>query len=92
MTTKMLPPMTLRALRLWHWRKVLSYRAVAARHAAYADDWERRHPGKVCRYSRGKERQMNQRANWHLGPVQVLNDVVTGTAEQDALAEDQANA
>lgn len=88
MTTKPLQPMTLRALRLHHWRKVLSYRATAQRHNTYADDWEAKNPGKVCRYNRGKGRAMNQRANWHLGAVQALNDVVTGTAEADAIAED----
>lgn len=83
---------TLRSLRLWHWRKVLSFRAIALRHEAYADDWERRNPGKACRYSRTKARNAHKTANRHLGAVQALNDVVSGTAEQDAAREDAAKA
>lgn len=76
---------TLREVRLWHWRKVLSYREVAQRHDTYADQWEREHPGKVCRFNRTKARNAHREANRHLGAVQALNDCfpMGDTAEQD---------
>lgn len=83
---------TLRSLRLWHWRKVLSFRAVAVRHEAAADEWERLYPGKVNRHNRTMARNAHKNANRHLGAVQALNDCfpVGDTAEQDAAREDAA--
>ena len=65
---------TLRDVRLWHWRKVLNFRGVAARHEAYADQWEAAHPGKKCRHARCQARNATREANRHLGAVQALND------------------
>lgn len=79
-----LKDMDLRSLRLWHWRKVLALRSVAAAHEAHADQWEQMHPGRPCRHSRSRARSYHRQANFHIGAVQALNDVVSGTAEQDA--------
>lgn len=78
--------MTLRELRLWHWRKVLAYRAAALTEEAAAATWEAEHVGYACRYRRNRARNAHKRANWHLGAVQVLNDhfPLGDTAEQDA--------
>lgn len=80
-------PMTLRALRLWHWRKVLSYRATATAAEQRVESWENTNRGKVNRWARNRAKAAHQKANWHLGAVQVLNDVVDGTAEQDAMGQ-----
>lgn len=80
-----LPPMDLRQLRLWHWNKVVSYRDLAMRHDAYAAELEKVSTlPALDRYNRSRARNAHKRANWHLGAVQALNDVVTGTAERDA--------
>lgn len=79
-----LEPMTLRRLRLWHWRKVLAHRDLARAHEQHAVLWEEQNPGKKNRYARGRARHYDKTANFHLGAVQALNDVVDGTAEQDA--------
>lgn len=85
---------TLRSLRLWHWRKVLSFRAVALRHEAHSDDWEKKHAPHKNRYGRTKARDAHRNANRHLAAVQALNDCfpVGDTAEQDAAREDAAKA
>ena len=57
----------LRALRLWHWRKAMDYRRKAR------DD-------RASPYSR---KCHNANADMHIKAVQALNDVVSGTAEQD---------
>lgn len=63
------PPRTLRDLRLWHWRLVVSNRASAR-------DMEAQGRQRQARALHGK-------ADWHLSAVQALNDVVSGTAEAD---------
>lgn len=81
-------PMTLHALRLWHWHKVQSLGATALSHDAYTEAWEKQNAGHLCRSSRNKARDYHRNANFHLGAVQALNDVLPGTtAEQDAARE-----
>jgi hypothetical protein len=70
---------TLRELRMWHWRKVLSARAVADRHREKAAGW----PRPECRWARHMMKQHDRNADFHLSCVVALNDVVSGTAEQD---------
>lgn len=86
-----LPQMTLRALRLWYWRKVLAFRATATAAEQRVESWENANRGKVNRWARNRAKAAHQKANWHLGAVQVLNDVLPDTtAEQDAAAVDVA--
>jgi hypothetical protein len=77
--------MTLAELRVWHWRRVLSYRDLEHACAAKAAKHERLNGGR-CSYWRSKERNAYTRANWHIGAVQTLNDIPSlhaTTAEQD---------
>ena len=78
--------MTARALRLWHWRKVVSYRQRATDAERGAEAWERQHHGH-CRSLRNRARDAHRNADFHLGAVQVLNDQfpVGDTAERDML-------
>lgn len=83
---------TLRGLRLWHWRKVLSYRAVAQRHEAAQRDWDAKHgPKHKSTYNATKARNAHRDANRHLGAVQALNDCfpMGDTAEEDARLADR---
>jgi hypothetical protein len=57
----------LRALRLWHWQKAMDYRRKA-------------NDQRASNYSR---KCHNANADMHIKAVQALNDVVSGTAEQD---------
>lgn len=82
-------PMNLRSLRLWHWRKVVSFRARATGADANADAWERKHRGHRCAHFRNMARDANRNANFHLGAVQALNDHFApgDTAEADMQRE-----
>lgn len=82
------PTQDLRALRLWHWKKVVAARASAHRHEAYTEAFERDNPGKVDPYNRVIAHSHHRMANFHLGAVQVLNDFFPAgdTAEHDAAA------
>lgn len=82
--SKPLEPMTLRKLRLWHWNKTKSFREVERRQYAIALSWEQKNPTfGQCTCARNKMRAAKRNANFHLGCVQALNDVVSGYAEQD---------
>lgn len=78
--------MTARALRLWHWRKVVSFRKRATDAERVADAWEQKHGGR-CGSMRNRARDAHRNAHFHLGAVQVLNDQfpVGDTAERDML-------
>lgn len=65
-------PASLRELRLWHWRLVMSNRTKARLLEEDGTHWDKRHA-----------RVFHRKADWHLSAVQVLNDVVSGTAEDD---------
>jgi hypothetical protein len=77
---------TLRELRLWHWRKVMTHRANERRYEADAERWEAKWPGKKCSHSRRMARANKSKADWHLNAVIALNDhfPVGDTAEHDA--------
>ena len=83
---------TLRDVRLWHWRRVITCRARAHNFEALADLWEKQNPGKVSRYRRTQARAAHKEANNHLGAVQALNVCfpLGDYAEQDAAREDAA--
>ena len=78
-------PVTLREVRLWHWKKVISARKTAEKFDRDAEEWEKRYLGKRSTYSRRMAVQNHSRANWHLKAVQVLNDLfpLGDTAERD---------
>lgn len=59
----------LRALRMWHWRQLLVQRAIERVAVAEGDNLMRSVAA--------------QQANAHMKFVQLLNDLVDGTAEQD---------
>lgn len=62
----------LRALRVWHWRIAMNARRAAKCY---------REQGTV--YSNRQAKTCDRRADFHIKAVQALNDVVSGTAEQD---------
>lgn len=69
--------MTLTELRVWHWRKVLSFRSRGEKFDQRPDS----------RWARSQAKAAHRRANWHLGAVQAMNDIpeLRGTtAEQDS--------
>lgn len=84
---------TLRDVRLWYWRKVLSFRAVAHRHEKAQAEVEAKWPGKRLTYHATRARNAHKAANRHLGAVQALNDCfpLGDYAEQDAAREDAMN-
>lgn len=71
--------MTLRELRMWHWRRLLVCRAGERKHEAeLASDQSRNRS-----YHEQRLRYARQNADFHLKAVQALNMVCQGTAEQD---------
>lgn len=73
--------MTLKELRMWHWRQVIAFRQNAANANKRANDKRcsiHSHMN-FCRL----EINMNEMANTHMKAVQCLNDHVPGTAEAD---------
>jgi hypothetical protein len=66
--------MTLAQLRMWHWRQYKHY-------GKLRDLAEARH-------GVATPNQARDMANVHLGAVQLLNDLLPGTAEQDCSRED----
>lgn len=72
--------MNLKELRMWHWRQVLDYRRAAREIEKSADQQTHVH-------RRDSKLEVaaahNKLANFHIGCVQVLNDYLPGTAEQD---------
>lgn len=79
-------PKTLKALRMWHWRQVLTNRAEQDKFEMLAEKLKH-HPVKSRTFTEIATNTRMQ-ANLHLSAVQVLNDVLPGTAEQDCAAED----
>lgn len=67
--------MTLKELRIWHWKKVLSARKRA--------DQKRTISKTPTGHYASEAIQADRLANFHLGCVQALNDVLPGTAQQD---------
>lgn len=62
----------LRALRLWHWRAGMSNRKS-----------QQKYEHGTTGYAKRQAANCKRRANQHFKFVQALNDVVSGTAEQD---------
>jgi hypothetical protein len=63
---------SLRSLRLWHWKRALAHRRSADTYRAG-----------TTRYAKEQTARNDCRANFHIGAVQLLNDYVSGTAEED---------
>jgi hypothetical protein len=76
---------TLKALRMWHWQQMKTHRAEQDRLERLVDQSTRAHHKKEYRE---EARQHRMLADLHLSAVQVLNDSVPGTAEQDCAEED----
>lgn len=79
--------MTLKELRMWHWKQMLCHRGIE-------QSWEERtlNPGASGAGVKLRNDAIwcnNQEANFHIGAVQALNDVLPGTAEQDCAAADK---
>lgn len=76
----------LRVLRLWHWRKVVGNRTNQRMYEEEARRQRDKYPDKpaASKYSVKKAKQAGGLADFHLKAVQFLNDVVPGTAEDDA--------
>jgi hypothetical protein len=72
---------SLRMLRLWHWRKAMSARRSENKHVAEAERYEAM--GRVANFDRHRAGNDGRRADFHIKAVQLLNDVVPGTAEED---------
>lgn len=68
------PPASLRALRLWHWRKVVLHRKNATRHEEDDAKWNKAYPQHAPRRG-ARAKAEHGKANWHLGAVQTLNEL-----------------
>jgi hypothetical protein len=79
-------PKTLKALRMWHWRQMLVNRAEQIKFETLAINMGSDYPAKRDTFTAIAD-HARQQANLHLSAVQVLNDSVPGTAEQDCSAE-----
>jgi hypothetical protein len=73
---------TLKALRMWHWRQLTEYRRMERNAERGTSLSPREQAQSVAYYKR--------HADFHLGAVQALNDVVPGVAEYDCMDEDKA--
>ena len=69
--------MTLKELRVWHWRQVIKMRQYA-----FSTERHERHPSDPR--MRDKALSYHRHANLHLDAVKCLNALLPGTAEQDA--------
>lgn len=76
--------MTLRELRMWHWRELLNERRLQNK---FEERARSANPGYYFNTNNGHAKRHKQQASLHLGAVQALNDVLTGTAEQDCMEE-----
>lgn len=74
-----------KSLRMWHWREFLAHREEELKFESYKDTAPA--PAYLLTYQRISTMARAQ-ARVHLGAVQVLNDLLPGTAEQDCAAED----
>lgn len=79
--------MSCREVRMWHWQRVMNYRATARKHMAQIDLMEKEGKGqKAIRNVASLARQANGRADFHLKCVQAMNDIPSllgTTAEYD---------
>lgn len=77
---------SLRLLRLWHWRKVEGNRGNARSYEKEAERQRAAHPGSPVAGNHATKlaKRAHGKADFHLKAVQLLNDVVSGTAEEDA--------
>lgn len=85
--------MTLRELRLWHWRKANSFNAKHAAHSNAAYAAEAANIGHTSRYHRSKAKAAKTRADWHNAAVAALNGAVSGdpALDEKAIAVQQSN-
>lgn len=73
--------MTLRELRMWHWKQCLDYRRCAKAIREAAED---KRCSRHTRAAKLADADSHDRiADHHMKAVQCLNDFLTGTAEQD---------
>lgn len=79
-------PSNIKELRVWHWNKVLSFRAKAREIQVAVDKWEVEHAPLINRYGRSKMNQANGQADWHLSAVQALNEFLPHTTAEDDAA------
>lgn len=79
--------MSCRDVRMWHWHKVVSFRAKGRKHEARVEELKAQ--GVVAtalRHDTSQARQAHGRADFHLKCVQAMNDIPSlqgSTAEQD---------
>lgn len=76
--------MTLRELRLWHWRKVISSRANANKHREAIRYGEQYPPS----YHQHRVNSSTSIADFHAEAVRALDPYVTGAAELDMIEAD----
>ncbi len=93
--------MTLKELRMWHWRALMRARNQQRKHEAEADKLQMR--GNVASMNERNRKTFfelakretlisldyQKKADFHLGAVQALNDVVSGHAETDCYEADK---
>jgi hypothetical protein len=68
--------LNLRELRMWHWKRAMAHRRSA-------DTYR----GQTTRYAKEQTARNDCRANFNIRAVQILNDYVPGTAEEDCRRE-----
>jgi hypothetical protein len=74
--------MTLKELRMWHWKKVLSKRASAGFH----ETMYKTSPAGVA-FHKHRARQDCASANFHINAVQTLNDLLPETTAEEDCSE-----
>ena len=86
--------MTLRKLRVWHWKRCMSLRTSQYAFQHQADKYARDYPGRYSSSLLSKVARVRNQADFHIGCVIALNDAVLVefaggeqwcTAEHDAL-------
>lgn len=70
--------MTLTELRVWHWKSVL-----ASRKRARKCETDEKIAQKGLIWCKIRSKHFHKQADFHLGAVQALNDILSGTAEGD---------
>ena len=86
--------MTLKELRMWHWRQLMRFRNQENCHLDKAKAWMSApmklgyNPVVWAKREEKKAETYRKQANFHLGAVQVLNDSLPGTAENDCFEEE----
>lgn len=90
--------MTLKELRMWHWKTLVRLRAQQNKHEQIAANWlvadKKLGYNNKAISARSLKTASNyqKQANFHMKAVQALNDVVPGTAEEDCANEAQHDA